>query len=141
MRKSFAVVVCFVFALISCGEEKTAVVEPADLVDREKMVAVLADVHLLEAALSLPTSAPNLVRDRPPRLPGQPASMETAPPSFEKKEELGYYDIFKKHGVTREQYEQTMAWYTSHPEKLTVLYDDVITELTKRQATEQTKKK
>ena len=54
----------------------------------------------------------------------------TAPPP------IGWYDVFKKHGITKEQYESSMNWYSANPQTLNHLYDEVITELTTRQLKE-----
>lgn len=122
------------FFLFACNEAPVdAVPKPDDLIPEEKMVQVLVDVHLLEAALNVRT--PQVSR------PHRPITLElpkdtviraviadpNAPPP------IAWYDIFKKHGVTKSQYEASMKWYSSQPEKLNKLYDDVITELTTRQ--------
>lgn len=107
--------------------------KPEDLIPEEKMVQVLVDVHLLEAALSIRTPQATHTRG--------PITMEhfqdTSLPNFSAdpntKDPLPLYDIFKKHGVTKKQYESSMKWYCSEPDKLSLLYDEVITELTTRQ--------
>jgi hypothetical protein len=122
---------------VSCGEEKVTEKAPENLLEKEKMVQVLADVHLLEASLNL--RSPSVIR--PMKIIPNP-NLEPLPPEpVDSKSPLPYYDIFKKHGVTRAQYEETMKWYSAHPEELNLLYDEVIVELTKRQASEQMKKK
>ncbi len=100
---------------------------------------LLVDVHLLEATLNV--RAPQVTRTRGPitlELPvdtiikGVVLDPSLAPP-------IGWYDIFKKHGITKQQYESSMKWYSSQPQKLNLMYDDVITELTKRQMQERAK--
>lgn len=131
MHKFLFLAFLLVFA---CNKPKVASIEkPADLISEEKMVQVLVDVHLLEAAL-------NLRNPTVPR-PHRPVSMEqfkdTLLPPFSadpnSKDPLPLYDIFKKHDITKKQYEASMKWYCSQPEKLSVLYEEVITELTKLQ--------
>jgi hypothetical protein len=126
------------FILFSCNRapEKNAIEKPDDLIPEEKMVHVLAEVHLLEGTLSSKT--PEVTR------PHGPITMElpkdtlihrvtidpnAAPP-------IGWYDIFKKYGVTKKQYISSMNWYCSQPETLNEIYDKVIEELTTRQLKE-----
>ncbi|MDQ3112412.1 MAG: DUF4296 domain-containing protein [Bacteroidota bacterium] len=122
--------------LFSCSQpEPEAVKKPDDLIPEEQMVQVIADVHLLEAALNVRT--PQVVRPAGPFPKTLEVPRDTlikavivdpnAPPP------IGWYDIFKKHGITKERYETSMAWYSAQPEKLNSLYDKVITELTTRQ--------
>jgi hypothetical protein len=128
--------------LFSCGHGKDQKIkEPDDLIPEEKMVLVLADVHLLEASLAVRSTNPVPVRMRLP----QQFLHDSVPPPIqpigEKKNPLPYYDIFKKNGVTKKQYEESMMWYSANPEKLNALYDEVIIELTKRQTEDRTGKK
>lgn len=119
-----------VLLFAACGNEPEALQKPDDLIPEEKMVNVLADVHLLEAALTL--RQPSL---RQPMIMRADPSIVQAPAGGGKS--LQYYDIFKKHELTREQYEKAMLWYTSHPEELNLIYDKVLVELTRRQAEQQ----
>lgn len=134
MRRLLLPVLLLLFS-VACGRKETPVADkPDDLIPREKMVSVLADIHLLEAAIGITNGAA-------PPMPimhmGQGPMDAKVPPVIQKQKELGYYDVFKRNGVTREQYDRSMKWYTAHPEELSVLYDDVITELTRRQTVEQ----
>ena len=44
-----------------------------------------------------------------------------------------YYEaMFKEQDVTREQFERTFRWYSEHPERLKAVYEDVLTELSRR---------
>lgn len=124
----------------SCGHSsKPTVAEPDDLLPKEKMVPVLADVHLLEATLAIRSPMPQ----HRPHLPMEFAHDSIPPVSLEpqKKDTLPYYNIFKRYDITRKQYEASMAWYSANPEKLNELYDLVIVELTRRQAEDRTGKK
>jgi hypothetical protein len=125
------------FFLFACNQPKPDAIEkPDDLIPEEKMVQIMADVHLLEAALNV--RSPQVAHPPGPlTLEGKRdtilhaiANDPNAKPAIE------WYDIFQKHGVTKKQYESSIAWYGSQPEKLNALYDEVITELTKRQLQE-----
>lgn len=112
----------------SCGsDEPQALKKPDDLIPEEAMVQVLADVHMLEAAITIRNPGPR----NPINMNGDPSVV----PVIENtgKHPLAYYDIFKKYNLTRDQYEKTMAWYTANPVELNAIYDKVLVELTKRQ--------
>jgi hypothetical protein len=140
------------FALLffaSCSGKPKAEQAPDDLIRHEEMVQLLADVHLLEAGLGIygtmsavPEQPQNGALPHPPigRNPTVIRPQESVVISPDRLKELDAYDIFKKHGVTRGQFVTTMKWYTSHPGDLSALYDEVITELSRRQAAEQAKK-
>lgn len=127
------VALVILFVLFGCSEPETdapTTDRPADLIEESKMVLVLADVHLLEAAISATTPPP---RSRGPMLaPGQDAVHNNPVDGYENRKPLPYYDIFSSHKVTREQYERSMQYYSADPAAFALLYDKVIAELTKR---------
>jgi Domain of unknown function (DUF4296) len=130
-------------AMISCGEQEEKSVplmdEPENLIEREKMIQIIADVHVLEAAAGLRAPVPPA---RMPSVPGQPQPQLPAPPpppDVTQRQSLPYYDIFTKHRVTREQYQLSYQWYTLDPEEYGLMYDEVINELTRRQLEDQAK--
>lgn len=95
------------FILQAC--EKKPVTIPADVLSRDTMIVVLADVHLAEALLQLQ----NLGRNDSTR--------EIA---------VGYYKaVYDKHNITPEQFDRSFRFYVKQPEILTAMYDSVITRL------------
>jgi hypothetical protein len=131
--------VLFTFLLLisSCGgkeEEKVVLMEkPADLIAQDKMILVLADVHLLEAALQY--RSPQAPQRTPFTITPDQLQTPVALPTDQKT--LPYYDIFVKHGVTRLQYETSLQWYMTDAVLYGQMYDEVINELVRRQAYEQ----
>lgn len=125
----------------ACGskdEENVAIMdEPADLIAQDKMIQLMADVHLLEAALQY--RSPRVQSRMPFSIsPVEQAPVDPAPlPSDQKT--LPYYDIFSKHQVTRDQYQRSLQWYMTDAKLYGVMYDEVINELVRRQAVEQQK--
>lgn len=107
--------------------------QPIDLIAQDKMIPILADVHLLEAALQyrspqVPVRQPFTISPQNPQTPiALPTDQKTLP----------YYDIFAKHGVTRAQYETSLQWYMTDAVLYGQMYDEVINELVRRQASEQ----
>ena len=128
--------------LFSCGQVRDKkIAKPDDFLPREKMVSVLSDVYLLEASLSVRSINSAVGHQLIPQEMMRDSMRPQIPVNAEKKDPLPYYDIFKRNTVTKKQYEESMEWYASNPDELNKLYDDVIIELTKRQAEDKTGKK
>lgn len=134
---------CFLLLLLTVGcsspDGPKLPPEPDDLIEEEKLVNVLADVHLLEAALGMRNP---IIAPRSPLRPGQsPITPAEQAPQMGATKALPYYDIFKKHGITYKQYEASITWYAAQPERLDVIYEDVIEELSRRQTEATSRKK
>jgi hypothetical protein len=135
----YSILFTLVLLISSCGsnEEKIAVMEePEDLIAQENMIQIIADVHLLEAALQY--RAPRGQSITPftiSAMPQTPTPANVGLPNDQKT--LPYYDIFTKHNVTRDQYERSLQWYMTDAALYGVMYDEVINELVRRQAVEQ----
>jgi len=115
--RSYWLTVVFCLLLVSCGEKKdipsTEVAMPADsLISSDRMVHILADVHIVEAALLME-------RNENHETPGKP--------------DLYYRGIFTKYHISRERYDMNLKFYRQNPAKLTRMYDKVIMELETRQ--------
>lgn len=100
--------------LFSCGEEKKeeAVPVPDEIVEDEKMVDVLVDLHLIEASLSL-----NMLED-------QRAARDTSE----------FYDPYKKHNVPKKAFDESFQYYASKPEALNAIYEEVMNRINLKQA-------
>lgn len=133
----YTVLFTFLLLISSCGgkeEEKVVLMEqPSDLISRDKMIQILADVHLLEASLQY--RAPQTPSRSPFSITPEQAQTPVALPTDQKT--MPYYDIFAKHGVTRAQYEASLQWYMTDAALYGEMYDEVINELVRRQAMEQ----
>lgn len=85
---------------------------PANLLDEDRMVAILVDVHLAEnrvSRLGLPSSdSANVVYKRLER------------------------QIFKKHGVDTSAYEKSYVYYSSHPREMEAIYKRIVETLQKQ---------
>lgn len=109
----YVVIVIFIFSSIvylGCGSgEKDAV--PAHILPKEKMVEIMVEVNITEAALNLNYLNEGKIKDT--------------------KE---YSDVFKRKKVSKEQYDESLKYYTEHPEEMVKMYDEVLNELSKMQA-------
>ncbi|HXC05537.1 MAG TPA: DUF4296 domain-containing protein [Bacteroidia bacterium] len=111
----------FIFLLFSCGKKKADVSydKPKHLLSKAQMIATLAEMHLLEAAINLQNSQ-NMTQH--------------------KHDTLAYTDIFKHYGTNYADFQENFRYYSSNPDQLSLIYDGVITYLTRRQAEEDLKK-
>ena len=116
----------FIFSLAllfcsGCGNKwgTTELKPPTTLLSKDQMVRMLADLHLLEAAVNL-----------------RNAQNQTST----KKDTLLFSDIFKKEGTTYEVFQENFKYYASQPVVLSKLYDDVLIVLTRKEAEEEKKK-
>jgi hypothetical protein len=97
--------------LIACSNKSSENI-PANILSKEDMAEILVDVHLLEASINLnviPTLTTNVNEQTP-------------------------VDIFKKNNITKKQYEESLNYYTEHPQVLAEVYDLVLISLSKMQA-------
>lgn len=96
--------------LFSCGGKKEQTSVPSNILPKEKMAQVITDIHLSEAEMGMHAL---------------PDSTKKGPVSFE--------NIFKKDSITKQQYEESLAFYIDHPQLLDTVYTQVLNELSKMQ--------
>jgi hypothetical protein len=82
-------------------------------VSAEKMIPLLADIHLAEAAS-------NMIHPDSGRIQGEKNLDSLA---------QWYRDILAHHQMSREEFVKAMAWYKAHPGTLDTLYGHVIANL------------
>ena len=83
---------------------------PGDLVPPETLVPMLIDFHLTYAIQS---------------------STEFNEISRKVDSVDAFSYLFSKHGVSREDFDSTIAWYSRNPEHFTEIYDQVVMQLTR----------
>lgn len=105
---TFSFMASMFFLLMSCGNANEVKI-PDDILSKEKMAEVMVDIHLLEATMNM-----NI------------AATDKASPTA--------VDVFKKHDITKEQYQESFVFYTEHPEVFTEVYQLVLNDLSKMQA-------
>lgn len=104
----FVFIITFLFA---CGSGTEHAPVPENILPKEKMVEIMVEVNLAEAALNLQYVSDNKVSNS--------------------KE---YEEVFKRKNISRVQYDESLEYYTQYPELLTAMYDEVLNELSKMQA-------
>jgi hypothetical protein len=97
--------------LSACG--KTLPNVPSDIIQKEKMIQILVDVHVADAVLENKNGT-----DR--RVPEQTTAI--------------YTQIYKNHGITRAEFLKSYHYYETQPELMDKLYEELLSELSRRQA-------
>jgi len=81
------------------------------IIEKEKFVKVLAEIHIMDAV----TNGPNYFR------------------KYEPTDSVDLYSfIFSKYDVSRENFDSTVAYYSRQPEVYMNIYDEVLLELNLR---------
>lgn len=93
---------CLLFACEQNSEEEIP------HLSQQKMVDVMLEMNILESHLTLQMLQPEIYKE---------TMLRSSVP------------IFKKHGITAEQYEQSMKYYTSHQKELEEIYTILIDSL------------
>lgn len=104
---SWLMVVAF---LIGCSGEPQQLQPPVGVLSRDSMVQVMAAVHIAEAQI-----------------------MQSSKPNFSqsiKSEHL--QQALDSANVDTATFTRSFEWYAAHPEIFTLLYDDILSEITKR---------
>lgn len=98
--KNRVVYVFLMLLLVGCTTR------PMGVLSHKEMVEVLVDVHIAEAVIK---------------------TVDTSAKRIEKQE---YYNtVFKKHNITKQQFDKSIDWYSKHHKKLVDVYDDVKLEM------------
>lgn len=108
-----SIIIVFSIFLLACAEKKEVSV-PENILPIEKMADVLLDVHLLEASLNITVFDTNT-----------PPQTDNTAKSF---------DVFKKNKTDKQQFDESLKFYTHKPEMLNKIYDLVLNNLSKMQA-------
>ncbi len=116
------ILVFTVLGLFSCGKKApltTPLKKPDHLLTQTEMVDILVQVHLLESAVNL-RNAKNQTQN--------------------KKDLLRVPDIFLPYKTNQAGFLENFNWYSSQPQLLLTIYDEVLVRLTRMQAEEDKKK-
>ncbi|MDP2385144.1 MAG: DUF4296 domain-containing protein [Bacteroidota bacterium] len=90
--------------VFSCTNKEIEEAPPADLLDKNRMADVMADLSLAEAVISIKT---------------------IQNPAFN-TDSLVKFNVFKQNSITRKQYESNIQYYSAHPKEFKEVYDLVL---------------
>lgn len=110
MKRLFSILFCLV--LLGCSS-KNEVAKPANLIPEEKMVQILADVHIMESIVEANVNYP-----------------DTAVMVYNKR----HKEILNKYGVSSDAFYSTYNYYADNLVEMDRLYEVILDTLTAREA-------
>lgn len=116
IAKRFMLLMVLGFGLNACGPQAPEKTEdfPDWIIPEDKMVDVLTDVHIVEGARI------------GKKVLGDSSSAKA------------YYDlVWHKYGITEELYDSSFRFYSRNAERMDLMYEEVLTRLTKMSSTEE----
>ena len=105
--------ITLIFALLFAGCISKEVDIPEGILTQETMVMVMVDLQLVNAL-----SQKRFTKD--PKSPGTTLA--------------NYQQVFDKHHLTRESFQESLDFYKEHPPLLIEIYDEMLNEFSERQA-------
>lgn len=113
MRTNQKILILLLSIALLFGCHKKGDNVPDGILPKEKMVAVMIDIHIARAAFDFSVIQGDSLN------------------------RVAYYDyIYKIHNVPKEQFIKSFNYYTEHPELMQKVYQEVIIELSKKLAEE-----
>lgn len=97
---------------MSCNRLKNGA-STADIIPQDSMIGILVDIHVADA-----------VADH---------KFGTDKPNLEFTNAM-YEQIYKNHHITAAQYKASYKYYEAHPADMDKMYEQVITEISKKEA-------
>ncbi len=104
--------VLLVALLFGCSDKEDVKI-PDTVLAKERMAEVMIDIHLLEASANLNIESTLNTGVNVP---------------------LQTMNVFRTHGTTKKQYEESFTFYTRNPKLLVEVYQQVLNGLSKMQA-------
>ncbi|MCF8307488.1 MAG: DUF4296 domain-containing protein [Bacteroidales bacterium] len=114
MKKLFAVIIVllvFFLAMDACDNDRSSS-EEYKIIENDKMVDVMVDVHIIEATL------------RNKKISGD---------SLKKLTNNYYQTLFDKYNISRQDFDSSFAYYEANVGQLNNIYEKVIERLNKKQ--------
>ncbi|WP_439882395.1 DUF4296 domain-containing protein [Pontibacter sp. MBLB2868] len=108
MKRLFYILFCL--SLFGCGADSSD--RPKNLVPEDKMVQILADIHIAESRIETKVVYP-----------------DTALMTYNYWQK----EILQKHGVTEKQFRDTYRYYQNHLKEMDALYETIIDTLSVRE--------
>ena len=96
--------------MFSCNTNRMKV--PDNIVNEEKLVPLLVDIHLTDALLN---------KERKPQKEKYEKSLKMYP------------SVLLKHNINRADFDSTIRFYSKYPKEFALIYDEVLRELSMRE--------
>ena len=107
IKKHILSLIILLVAFISC--ENPIVEKPENLIKKDKMIDIMVDAHLAEAAFNMRHNQDSLV-------------MKSSSTDF-------YYSVLEDHQIPDSVFEKSFVYYASFPKQFEKMYQDVMNRL------------
>ena len=104
--RTILVLLTFSLMIASCGDKLKNV--PDNIVEENKLVSLLVDIHLTDAMLT---------KEKKPHTEKYETAIKMYP------------SVLLKHNINRAIFDSTIRYYVKFPDKFAKIYDDVLREL------------
>ena len=109
MKLKILIIYCF---LLACSSSKERI--PEGILPEKELVSILKEVHLAEANFEL---------------------LKTNSKEVAQKTLLNnYQEIYSKYNIDENEFQQTLEYYSNHPEKLEGIYSKVLQDITEERS-------
>jgi hypothetical protein len=105
--------IIFILLFSSCSLEQKEISIPDYVITQDSMAHILADVHIQEAMMNQYSQEGRHMKMNPVKQ---------------------YQLIFDKYNISKERYDSSYQFYLDNPSLLNKIYENVVIELTKKQA-------
>ncbi len=105
MRKYLLLSFLFSILFFACNSPKKEIVKPEKLIERTKLTKIIAEAYIIEAVVYFKAQT------------GIDYGLQTT---------VYYYNLFKKYGVNRTQFIESLTFYLEYDENVLKIYQDVI---------------
>ncbi len=107
-EKAMKLVYCCLFVVLLSCSDKSKKDTPADLLPKEAMAIVMADLSLAESVINMNMAA-------------KAAEQNT--------DTTRRFNVYKEHNISRSQYESSLRYYSAHPDEFKQVYELVVKKL------------
>jgi hypothetical protein len=104
MRQLTLFLFSFSLFLFSCQQKKTPE-KPAYLIDKDEMVNIMVDMHIVETAANLKVYPPD---------------------SAQQMYQNHFASIYLTHEVTKEKFDSSLYYYSTQTDQMNVIYDQIL---------------
>ena len=110
--KRFILLLSVLFIGLSCSDNKEEEQIPENVLDNAKFTSVMIDVQLIEG-----------MHAQGVEITSTAGGVDGA-----------YEKVFEKHGITKEEFQASFSYYQEHPDKMEMIYEQVLDSLSKLDA-------
>ncbi|MCF8464527.1 MAG: DUF4296 domain-containing protein [Flavobacteriales bacterium] len=111
--RQLAIFLCSFFVFLSSCQQGKKPETPAYLIDEDKMVHIMVDMHIVETASNLKVFPPD---------------------SAQQMYQNDFASIYLTHEVTKAAFDSNLQYYSTRTDQMNVIYDRILEELSEMES-------